>query len=82
MKAKIITFKPNKSGDVTLYLGQGVDLRELIDLVGQEVDIAPQQTNGCFTVDIILHSLDVKLKSISDYIASLRNAADTPGLPF
>ncbi len=41
MKAKIITFKPCKSGEVTLYLGAGADLRELIDLIGQEVVIEP-----------------------------------------
>jgi hypothetical protein len=43
MKAKIITFKPNKSGETTLYLGEGIDLRELIDLIGQEVNIEPAQ---------------------------------------
>jgi len=39
MRVKLLTFKPNKNGDVTLYLGAGVDLRELIDLIGQEVTI-------------------------------------------
>jgi len=41
MRVKLLTFKPNKNGDVTLYLGAGVDLRELIDLIGQEVIIEP-----------------------------------------
>lgn len=39
MKAKIVTFKPNKNGETTLYLGAGLNLRELIDLIGQEVTI-------------------------------------------
>lgn len=42
MKAKVITFKPNKNGEVTLYLGAGADLRELIDLIGEEVSITKQ----------------------------------------
>ena len=39
MRVKLLTFKPNKSGETTLYLGAGVDLRELIDLIGQDVII-------------------------------------------
>ncbi len=43
MKTKIITFKPNKSGETTLFLEKGVDLHFLINLIGHEIDIMPYE---------------------------------------
>lgn len=41
MRVKIITSKPNKSGETCVYLDKGADRHMLIDLEGQEVDIVP-----------------------------------------
>ena len=66
MKAKIITFKPNKSGDVTLYLGAGVDLRELIDLIGQDVIIEPAEGKEEKPVDNGLKAIMAMIQAYRD----------------
>ena len=39
MKVKMLSFKPNKDGSVTLYLDKGADLHSLIDMTGKEVTL-------------------------------------------
>ncbi len=39
IKTKLVTFKPNKTGEVTIYLDKGVNKHDLVDLEGQEVII-------------------------------------------
>jgi hypothetical protein len=47
MRAKFITFKPNRNGTVAIYLDKGIDKRELCDLEGQEVEIGkPRETES------------------------------------
>ena len=43
MIVKMLSFKPNKDGSVTLYLDKGADLHSLIDMTGKEISIDTQQ---------------------------------------
>lgn len=71
MKAKIITFKPCKTGEVTLYLGKGVDLRSLIDLIGEGVVITKAEETEKPSIHEKLISINANLKLITEYIASI-----------
>ena len=66
MRVKLLTFKPNKNGDVTLYLGAGVDLRELIDLIGQEVIIEPAAGKEETPVDDGLKAIIAMIQNYRD----------------
>ena len=39
MTVKLLYFKPNKDGSVTLYLDKGADQHTLIDLSGKDISI-------------------------------------------
>ena len=39
MIVKLLSFKPNKDGSVTLYIDKGADLHSLIDMTGKEIVI-------------------------------------------
>jgi len=66
MRIKLLTFKPCKSGETTLYLGAGVDLRELIDLIGQDVIIEPAEGKEEKPVDNGLKAIMAMIQAYRD----------------
>lgn len=39
MRTKLLSFKPLKNGETTVYLDKGINLHSLVDMQGQEIDI-------------------------------------------
>ena len=39
IKTKLVSFKPLKTGEVTVYLDKGINLHDLVDMQGKEITI-------------------------------------------
>lgn len=39
IRTKLISFKPLKTGEVTIYVDKGVNLHDLVDMQGKEIGI-------------------------------------------
>jgi len=66
LKTKMLSFKPLKNKETTIYLESGINLHELIDLIGQDVIIEPAEGKEETPVDDGLKAIIAMIQNYRD----------------
>lgn len=66
MRTKLLSFKPLKNGETTVYLDKGINLHSLVDMAGQEIDID-------LAVGKVINDMDEATKSLFAMILDFGN---------